>query len=59
MRSTYHYGSSTSGLCVRRTVDAPGQNNGDTGGTFDLGFALVRGEIWLGFLLYRSWGGEI
>ena len=29
------------------------------GGTFDLGFALVRGEIRLGFLLYRSWGGEV
>ena len=27
------------------------------GGTFDLGFALVRGEIRLGFLLYRSLGG--
>ena len=29
------------------------------GGTFNLGFALVRGEIRLGFLLYRSWGGKI
>ena len=29
------------------------------GGPFDLGFALVRGEIRLGFLLYRSWGGKI
>ena len=28
-------------------------------GTFDLGFALVRGKIRLGFLLYRSWGVEI
>ena len=24
-------------------------------GTLDLGFALVRGKIRLGFLLYRSW----
>ena len=29
---------------MRRNVDA-------------LGFALVRGEVRLGFLLYRSWGG--
>ena len=42
MRSTYHYGSSTSSLCVRRTVDASGQSNGDTGETFDLGVEVGK-----------------
>ena len=28
-------------------------------GTFDLGFALVRGKIRLRFLIHRSWGVEI
>ena len=42
---------------MRRIVNAPGQSDEDTrGNPFDLGLALVRGEVRLGFLLYRSWG---